>query len=51
MNNYSAKDLQRIYNILFSSVYPLYISKVERKGRTQDEVDQIIFRLTGYDRS
>lgn len=39
----------RIYKLLFSSVYPLYIAKVERKWRTQAEVDEIIFWLTGYD--
>lgn len=39
----------RIYKLLFSSVYPLYITKVERKWRTQAEVDEIIFWLTGYD--
>jgi len=33
----------------FASVYPLYIKKVERKGRTKEEVDEIIFWLTGYD--
>lgn len=33
----------------FSSVYPLYIQKVEKKGRTKEEVDEIIFWLTGYD--
>ena len=32
----------------FASVYPLYIKKVERKGRTKEEVDTIIFWLTGY---
>lgn len=32
----------------FASVYPLYIAKAERKGRTKDEVDQIIRWLTGY---
>ncbi len=40
---------QRIYNLLFSSVYPLYVQKVERKGRTKSELDQVIFWLTGYD--
>jgi len=35
----------------FASVYPLYIKKVERKGRTQAEVDQIIHWLTGYDQA
>jgi hypothetical protein len=38
----------RIYKIVFASVYPLYIKKAERKGRTQEEVDTIIFWLTGY---
>lgn len=33
----------------FASVYPLYIQKVERKGRTKAEVDTIIYWLTGYD--
>lgn len=41
----------RIYNMLFSSVYPLYVQKAERKGRTQEEVDEIICWLTGFDRS
>lgn len=40
---------QRIYRILFSSVYPLYIAKAEKKGRTKEEVDIIIQWLTGYD--
>lgn len=40
---------QRIYQMTFSSVYPLYIQKAEKKGRTKQEVDQIIFWLTGYD--
>lgn len=39
----------RIYKILFSSVYPLYIQKVEKKGRTKEELDTVIFWLTGYD--
>lgn len=38
----------RIYTISFASVYPLYIEKVERKGRTKTEVDEIIHWLTGY---
>ncbi len=33
----------------FASVYPLYIQKAEKKGRTKEEVDAIIFWLTGYD--
>lgn len=39
---------ERIYKILFSSVYPLYIKKAEAKGRTKEEVDTIIYWLTGY---
>jgi hypothetical protein len=34
----------------FATVYPLYIKKAEKKGRTKDEVDSIIFWLTGYDK-
>ncbi|PJZ57787.1 DUF2200 domain-containing protein [Leptospira barantonii] len=40
---------QKIFTMSFASVYPLYLQKVERKGRTQSEVDQIIYWLTGYD--
>ncbi|MGX7149389.1 DUF2200 domain-containing protein [Enterococcus ureasiticus] len=39
----------RIFTMSFASVYPLYIKKVEKKGRTKAEVDEIIFWLTGYD--
>ena len=38
----------RIFTMAFSKVYPLYVKKAERKGRTKDEVDQIIRWLTGY---
>ena len=38
----------RIYTISFASVYPLYVAKAEKKGRTQAEVDEIIGWLTGY---
>ncbi len=38
----------RIFTTRFSSVYPLYVQKAQRKGRTKDEVDQIIRWLTGY---
>ncbi|MBL7922092.1 MAG: DUF2200 domain-containing protein [Bacteroidia bacterium] len=43
-------DKARIYKLVFASVYPLYIKKAERKGRTKEEVDQIIFWLTGYNK-
>ncbi|MBT3785638.1 DUF2200 domain-containing protein [bacterium] len=39
----------RIYSTSFSSVYPHYITKAEKKGRTKSEVDEIICWLTGYD--
>jgi len=38
----------RIFRASFASVYPLYVAKAERKGRTGAEVDQIILWLTGY---
>ncbi len=38
----------RIYNMSFASVYPLYITKAEKKGRTKAEVDHVIKWLTGY---
>jgi len=40
----------KIYKMSFASVYPHYINKAEKKGRTKEEVDEIIFWLTGYDR-
>ena len=41
----------KIFSMPFSSVYTLYIKKAEKKGRTKEEVDEIIFWLTGYDSS
>ena len=38
----------RIYTMSFASVYPYYVAKAERKGRTKAEVDEIIRWLTGY---
>lgn len=40
----------RIYKTAFASVYPHYILKAEKKGRTKAEVDEIIFWLTGYNK-
>ncbi|MBX7243506.1 MAG: DUF2200 domain-containing protein [Bacteroidia bacterium] len=39
----------RVFKMSFASVYPLYIQKAEKKGRTKAEVDEIILWLTGYD--
>ena len=40
---------QRIFAMPFADVYPLYIAKVERKGRSKDDVDTVTRWLTGYD--
>jgi len=40
---------QRLFNYSFASIYPLYLQKAERKGRTGAEVDEILFWLTGHD--
>ena len=42
-------DNTRVFKMSFASVYPHYIAKAERKGRTKEEVDTIIRWLTGYD--
>ncbi|WP_324613518.1 DUF2200 domain-containing protein [Agromyces kandeliae] len=39
----------RIFGMSFGSIHPLYVQKVERKGRTRAELDQVITWLTGYD--
>jgi hypothetical protein len=43
------KTNPRIYTMTFASVYPHYVTKVESKGRTKKELDQVITWLTGYD--
>jgi hypothetical protein len=43
-------DTARIFSMPFATVYPLYIQKAEKKGRSKEEVDVIIFWLTGYDK-
>lgn len=40
---------ERMYKIVFAAVYPLYRQKVETKGWTKEELDEVIFWLTGYD--
>ncbi|MGT2785248.1 DUF2200 domain-containing protein [Streptococcus merionis] len=39
----------KIFTMSFASVYPLYVQKAERKGRSKEEVEELIFWLTGYD--
>jgi hypothetical protein len=41
--------MHNIFKTAFAKVYPMYVQKAERKGRTKEEVDQIICWLTGYD--
>jgi len=43
-------DYARVFAYSFSSIYNLYIKKVERKGRTQADLDTVIFWLTGYNK-
>lgn len=48
MNNSSTSD-QRFAKMSFALVYPLYLAKVEKKGRTKEELHQVIEWLTGFD--
>ena len=41
-------DTQRVFRILFASVYPLYVQKAEKKGRKRKELDEVLSWLTGY---
>jgi hypothetical protein len=43
-------DNTRVFKMSFASVYPMYVKKAERKGRTKAEVDEVIFWLTGYNK-
>lgn len=45
------KSQHKIYTMPFAKVYPMYLQKAERKGRTKGEVDEIILWLTGYDKN
>jgi len=48
MDSSNTQD-QRIAKMTFASVYPMYLAKVEKKGRTKEELDQVITWLTGFD--
>lgn len=41
----------RLFSTPFAAVYPLYVEKAKRKGRTKEEVDRVICWLTGYDQA
>lgn len=49
MNN-SITHNQRIAKLTFASIYPMYVAKVQKKGRTIEELDQVIEWLTGFDK-
>jgi hypothetical protein len=46
----NASHDERMAKMTFASVYPLYVTKVEKKGRTQDELNEVIKWLTGFDK-
>ncbi|PSL28995.1 DUF2200 domain-containing protein [Chitinophaga ginsengisoli] len=48
MDSSNTQD-QRIAKMTFALVYPMYLAKVEKKGRTKEELDQVITWLTGFD--
>lgn len=49
-NNLNAMKPDRVYQLLFASIYPLYIKKVESKGRSKEDLDTVLCWLTGYDK-
>ncbi len=51
MRSITLKQVSRIFTTSFDSVYPQYVTKVEKKGRTKSELDQVIQWLTGFDES
>lgn len=51
MKPVSEATLKRVYAMVFAKVYPMYITKAEKKGRTKEEVDEVIRWLTGYTQS
>jgi hypothetical protein len=51
MKSPSEATLKRVYGYIFAKVYPMYVAKAQKKGRTKEEVDQIIRWLTGYTES
>lgn len=46
--NISESTIQRVANMTFASVYPMYVTKVEKKGRTKEELHEVIQWLTGF---
>jgi hypothetical protein len=46
--NGRAMDNTRVFRMKFAGIYPLYVNKIEKKGRTREELEQVICWLTGY---
>ena len=51
MPEVTAKKNNQIAKMIFGSIYPLYLSRIQKHGRTKVELDQVILWLTGYDQS
>lgn len=49
MKQPSPESIERVKKMTFASVYPMYVAKVEKKGKTKKELHQVIKWLTGYD--
>jgi hypothetical protein len=46
----NTKNLDRVFKLVFASIYPLYLEKAKKKGRKRSEVDEVLCWLTGYDK-
>ena len=47
----TADKNEKVANMIFGSIYPLYLNRLEKNGRTQEELDQVICWFTGYDKA
>ena len=45
----TAEKNEKVANMIFASIYPLYLNRLEKKGRTKEELNQVIEWLTGFD--
>jgi hypothetical protein len=50
LHNLNIMDNARVFRYTFAGIYPMYIQKAEKKGRTKEELDTVLFWLTGYDK-
>ena len=47
----TAEKNEKVANMIFATIYPLYLNKLEKKGRTKEELDQVIEWFTGFDKN